>query len=97
MDMLFTRYACPFPMLDQMIDCGRFTDYIYEFLKIRRDEEYDKAMWEMYLHHEMLHSSFDDFKKRCFVSSEEKEQREIKLGTTLKNSKQMLMDFVPED
>ena len=97
MDMLFVRYACPFPMLDQMIDCSRFTDFIYDFLKIRRDEIYDKTMWEMYLHHEMLHQSFEDFKKRCFVSAEEKEQREIRLGTTLKKSRQMLMDFVPED
>lgn len=84
-------------MLEQMIECRRFTDFIYEFLKIRRDEIYDKTMWEMYLHHELLHRSFEDFKNMCLTAPEKQERREIRLGTTYMESRQMLMNFVPEE
>lgn len=45
--------------MDQMILCGRFLDFISEFVEITNDD----LLWEYYLHYPFLELSFDEFKE----------------------------------
>lgn len=95
MDMLFKRYACPFLMLEQMMQMGRLEEFVDEFVKIHNEEMTDQSMWELYLHHTFLSESFDDFKRKCNVPTFRK-QPKGNLEATVKESKNILDGFMPE-
>lgn len=96
MDMLFKRYACPFPFLDQILQVGRFHEFVDEFVKIHNEETKDQSIWDLYLHHAFLSESYDDFKRKCIVPTVQ-EQPKGNLEATVKSSKSILDDFVPDD
>lgn len=90
MDLLFSKYASPFLLLDGFILTGRLFDFVLEFIDI----ENEKTMWEFYLHkiHDM---SFDEFKKSC-TSRQTEPQTDEELETTIQNSQSMLNGFNPQ-
>jgi hypothetical protein len=90
MDLLFSKYASPFLLLDGFILTGRLFDFVLEFIDI----ENEKTMWEFYLHkvHDM---SFDEFKKSC-SSRQTEPQTDEELETTIQNSQSMLNGFIPQ-
>lgn len=96
MDMIYKRYACPLPILEQMIQVDRLAEFVAEFVSISNEEVRDQTLWEFYLHHEMLSESFEEFRNRCVPSKEEK-QPAANLEATVNHSKQMLDDFRPDD
>ena len=59
MDLLFKRYASPFPLLDMIIQLNRFSEFVDEVL----EAEGEQKLWDLYLHHKILDKSFVDFKK----------------------------------
>lgn len=89
MDLLFSKYASPFVLLDTFIVARRFCDFVLTFA----DSENEYRMWEFYLHkvHDM---SFDEFRKSC--SSRQMKQAEEQLETTLQNSQTILNGFMPD-
>lgn len=90
MDLLFSKYASPFLLLDGFILTGRFCDFMLEFIDI----ENEKTMWEFYLHkvHDM---SFEEFKNSCSPRQTEP-QTDEELETTVQNSKSILNGFIPQ-
>ena len=48
--MLFTRYANPLPLLNSMIRTSRLNDFIVQISDIRKEEEEDKMLFEVWLH-----------------------------------------------
>lgn len=50
MDLLFSRYASPFLLLDQMILTDRFSAFVSELLRIRNEEKDEQTLWEFFLH-----------------------------------------------
>lgn len=96
MDMLFQKYACPFTFLEQILQVGRFPEFVEEFLKMHNEDVQDKSMWELYLHSAFLSESFDAFKARCIVPYVA-EQPKGNLEATVKESFNILDGFVPDD
>jgi len=87
MDLLFSKYASPFILLDEMISCGRFFDFVLEFI----DFENERQEYEFWLHR-VFDKSFDEFKKAI---EPKKEVPVENLETTIKDSKDILSSFVP--
>ena len=88
MDLLFTRYASPFVLLDGLIitnSLNSFVDGFFDFVK-----EYNE--WEFFLH-KVYDKSWSDFVKSIKQSEN---QKPIDLGATLVKSKNILNNFTPE-
>lgn len=89
MDLLFSKYASPFLLLDEVILNNRFCDFIVEIM----DSENERKTWEFYLH-KVFDKSYDEFKSS--MSSVQTEQiPETDLETTILDSKNTLNNFKP--
>lgn len=95
MDLLYQRYANPFELMDQMILCGRFSEFVSEFIKIKNQETEEESMWEYYLHHPFIEISFEEFKRRLGIGADEP-QAKSNLEATVRESMNILDGFVPE-
>lgn len=93
MDLLFRRYASPFPLLDLMIQSNRFSEFVEEAI----DAEGEQKLWELYLHHRIIDKSFEDFKKSMMRTEpiENKKMTEEDIEATIKNSNKILNSFNP--
>ena len=91
MDLLFKRYSNPYELMDQMILCGRFLDFICEFVEITNDD----LLWEYYLHYPFLEVSYDEFKRRLGFGNDEP-QPKSNLEATVIQSINILDNFVPD-
>lgn len=91
MDLLFKRYSNPYELMDQMILCGRFLDFICEFVELTNDD----LLWEYYLHYPFLEMSYDEFKRRLGIGDDEP-QPKSNLEATVKQSMNILDNFVPD-
>ena len=61
MDLLFKRYANPFPFMDGMIQTGRFSEFVQQILEKTNSEREEQTAWEFFLH-KVWEGSFADFK-----------------------------------
>ena len=88
MDLLFTRYASPFVLLDGLILTNSLNNYVDDFFGfINEDRE-----WEFFLH-KIYDQSWSEFSKEIEQSEN---QKPVDLGATLVKSKNMLNNFTPE-
>lgn len=94
MDLLFKRYANPWDLLDQMILCGRFSEFVSEFIKIKNEETEEDSLWEYFLHHPFIEISFEEFKRRLGIGVDEEQNHNLE--ATVRESKNILDGFVPE-
>lgn len=60
MDLLFTRYASPFLMLDKVIASCRFFEFVKEMVELINQENEEKVLWDCWLHKE-FERSYRDF------------------------------------
>ena len=89
MDSLYHRYASPFSFVSQMIQFNRFSEFVDEFLEITEEG----TKWDYYLH-KVFDKSFAEFCES--VEPKEKMSTE-QIETTVKNSKETLNTFIPEE
>ena len=93
MDLLFSKYASPYFLLDEMINLGRLSEFVYSVAEI----ENEKKLWEIYLalvsnpYSEI--GSFDDFKGKHTIPANSKP---VDLEATVETSFGILSEFVPE-
>ena len=92
MDLLFSRYASPFVLLDTFLLTNSLSDFIDDMFKLINEERKEKTQWEFFLH-KVYDKTWKEFIDEINISNEEKE---IDLGATLKKSKNMLKNFTPE-
>ena len=92
MDLLFSRYASPFVLLDTLILTNSTSDFISDMFKFINEEKEEKAQWEFFLH-KVYEKSWKEFIDEIHMSNG---QNEIDLGATLNKSKNMLKNFTPE-
>lgn len=95
MDLLFKRYASPFLFIDGMIQAGRFTEFVENFVDTSNKEKQEKALWEYYLFREW-ERSFNDFKESVENDSKNAAQSVYDIETTVQNSMNILKNFNPE-
>ena len=91
MDLLFTRYASPFVLLDGLILTNSLNNFINEFFNIINEERKEKSQWEFFLH-KVYDKSWSEFSNDIEQSEN---QKPIDLGATLVKSKNMLSNFTP--
>ena len=92
MDLLFSRYASPFVLLDTLILTGSTSDFIDDMFKFINKEKEEQMLWEFFLH-KVYEKSWKEFVDETNTSDE---QKEVDLGATLNKSKNMLKNFTPE-
>lgn len=88
MDLLFSRYASPFSLLDGVIYMRRFSSFIDEMI----ESENEKILWDFYLHR-VFDKSFAQF-KRSFETHAVPPSEE-RIEATVTESKSMLKQFIP--
>lgn len=98
MDLLFREYASPFSLLDAVIASGRFTEWIDQFLEGHKE----KVQWEHWLH-KIFEQTWSDYLEE--FKNQEKTQKILKstasweqseVETTIKDSFNMMQNFIPE-
>ena len=93
MDLLFTRYASPFVLLDGLILTNSLNNFVDEFFNIVNEERKEKSQWEFFLH-KVYDKSWSEFSNEMKQSEN---QKPIDLGATLVKSKNMLNNFTPTE
>ena len=91
MDLLFTRYASPFLLLDQLILTNSLSGYIDELFTIISEEKQEQTMWEFFLH-KIYGKTWKEFCDDVEISNDTKD---VDLGETVLKSKTMLSNFTP--
>ena len=89
MDLLFTRYASPFVLLDGLILTNSLYNFISDFLGFVREND----EWEFFLH-KVDDKSWSEFSNDI---EQAENQKPIDLGATLMKSKTMLNNFTPTE
>ena len=95
MDLLFKRYASPFLFLDGMLNCGRFFDFVCDFIKTINQEREEQNDWEFFLH-KVWEGSFSEFKEDIENNKQNQGMSEGTIETTIQQSMQILNNFNPE-
>ena len=91
MDLLFTRYASPFVLLDGLLLTNSLNNFVNDFFNIVNEERKEKSQWEFFLH-KVYDKSWSDFVNDIEQSEN---QTPVDLGDTLVKSKNMLSNFTP--
>lgn len=91
MDLLFTRYASPFLLLDQLILTNSLSGYIDDLFTIISEEKQEQTMWEFFLH-KVYDKTWKEFCEETKISNDTKD---VDLGETVLKSKTMLSNFTP--
>ena len=89
-DLLFSKYASPQILIDQLISNGDFFDWVVEFI----NAENDKQAWEVWLH-KVFDKSFEDF-RNSLLQTRSNQMDDEQLETTISNSKSILNGFIPD-
>ena len=95
MDLLFKRYASPFLFIDGMLQAGRFSAFVDDFMKTTNKEKEDQINWEYYLHR-VMEGSFNDFVQSLKNTEDDKNLSEATIETTVQYSLNLLNNFKPE-
>ena len=92
MDLLFTRYASPFLLLDQLILTDSLSGYIDDLFTIISEEKQEQTKWEFFLH-KVFDKSWKEFCEELEISNN---TEKIDLGETITKSKNILTNFTPD-
>lgn len=95
MDLLFKRYANPFPFVDGMIQTNRFSEFVRSFIEKENSEREEQTAWEFWLH-KVWEGSFAEFKNDMESDKKNKQMSEQTMETTIKDSMNILKNFNPE-
>ena len=92
MDLLFTRYASPFVLLDNLIANASLSTFIDDLFKFIGEEKQEETKWQFFLH-KVFDKSWKEF---CEEIDSTNKAEKIDLGATIKKSYDMLNNFAPE-
>lgn len=95
MDLLFKRYASPFPFIDGMIQTGRFSEFVSEFIRTVNEEIEDQTSWEFYLN-KVQDGSYKDFKDELETNRQNQNISKHDIESTVQQSINILNNFNPE-
>ena len=92
MDLLFTRYASPFVLLDNLIANASLSTFIDDFFKFIGEEKQEETTWEFFLH-KVFDKSWKEF---CEEIESTNKAEKVDVGATIKKSHDMLNNFTPD-
>lgn len=77
-------------LLEQMVQTGRLTEFIHEFVDIKNEELMEKNIWELWLHKEFEgNPQYPEFRERFNKPANAPEEHED-YETIVKNSQEIL-------
>lgn len=91
MDLLFSKYASPFPLLDGFIQTSRFCEFVRAFVKQKIEDD----RWELYLH-KVWDKSFAEFCQSLDTTEDEQDMSEDDMEATIQKSMNILGSFNPD-
>lgn len=89
MDLLATRYANPYFLLEEMISAGRLEEFVHEVNEIKNEER----LWEVWLHR-VFDKPYNEWKESLTPDTGELDKFDAEL--TVRNSFDILEGFIPE-
>ena len=95
MDLLAKRYASPFTVIDEMIACGRFYDFVVEINSIVEEETENGKLWDIWLHKVFNNSTFTEWINSLPQQTNVPTATRSELEATVKNSYELLSGFNP--
>lgn len=96
MDRLFQRYGDPFLFMNGMLQCGRFVEFVEDFVQTTNKEKEDQVNWEFYLHRALVMGSFNDFIAEMETNKKNRNLSKRTIETTVQHSMSILNKFNPE-
>lgn len=94
MDLLAKRYASPFVLIDEMIQAGRFYDFVVEVNSIIYEEKQEEIYWDIWLH-KIFNQTWDEWREYIRNRSEAQNVTELDLEATITASYELLNGFNP--
>lgn len=91
MDLLFKKYADPFSLVDGYIQTARFAEFIDAFCEQKMEDD----RWEFFLH-KVWDKSYAEFCEALQVSQDLQSMSEMDIEATVKNSMNILGNFIPD-
>lgn len=95
MDLLFSRYASPFLLLDSMLECGRFLEVVSEIYDMNNDRVINDTLFDTWLHKD-FENDYSEF-RRLMKQPMETPSQDIDFETTINDSRNILKNFNPND
>ena len=92
MDLLFSRYASPFILIDQLILAQSLSNYIDDLFGFMTEEKQEKTNWEFFLH-KIYNKSWKEFCDE--INVENSVENNVSITDTLIKSKEILNNFIP--
>lgn len=96
MDLLFKRYASPFLFMEGMLKTCRFTEFVFEVIKMHNEETEEHMQWEFYLH-KVQQGSFSEFIEEIKTNKEHQEMTEETKEESVRKAFSILNNFSPEE
>lgn len=96
MDLLFKRYASPFLFIDGMIQTGRFSEFVVEFVETINREKENEYNWEFFLH-KVWEGTFEEFREEIENSKQNRGMTDRTIETTVQHSMNILNNFNPAE
>ena len=96
MDLLFKRYASPFPFMDGMILTGRFNEFVRELVHAHNIENEEKIEWEVYLH-KVQGMTFSEFHEQIEQDKELQNMTEETKVSNVQTAMNILNNFNPKE
>lgn len=93
MDLLFSKYASPFLLIDTLILTNSLSEYISDMYRFTNEEKQEQSKWEFFLH-KVYEESWTDFNER--LKSEE-HGKTVNISDTLAKNQQIMANFIPDD
>ena len=91
MDLLFTRYADPFSLLNGYIQTSRMCDFVDAFVEQKAEDD----RWEFYLH-KVWDKSYPEFCKQLQTTHGLQQMSAYDIETTVQKSIDILGNFNPK-
>lgn len=95
MDQLHARYADPFSFVTGMIQTGRFSEFVDNFVTTLNKEKEEDHIWNLYLH-KVWEGSYKEFKDSIEVNIRHQEMSDEDIETALKHTQHIMKTFSPE-
>lgn len=81
-------------LLNQMIATGRLEEFVDEFVRIRNEEQEDKAEWDVWLHR-IFDKSFAEFRKSLQGNNKTAAPTPEEIKSIAMDSRNILAGFAP--
>lgn len=92
-DLVFRRYANPYPLMDGMIRAGKLCEFVEGLVKRYNDEQREKVIWEVWLHR-VFDKPFPEFVEELEKGKEKPVSNEQVLEI-VEDSKSILGTVIP--